>query len=81
MVVDSQAAIKWIQNEATSSRQKHVDVKLTFLRYNYNKKIVRSTFIKSAQMKADMLMKWMPAPSSERYEIKWDSSKPGSTEQ
>ncbi|KAJ0394051.1 hypothetical protein ATCC90586_009235 [Pythium insidiosum] len=59
-LVGAQATIKQIQNEATSSRQKHVDVKLKFLRDYYSKKIVRPTFIESAQMKADMLTKWMP---------------------
>ncbi|KAJ0395767.1 hypothetical protein P43SY_005684 [Pythium insidiosum] len=62
MHMDNQAAIKQVENEATSSQQKHVDVKVKFLRDYCSKKIVRPQFVQSKDMKADVLTKWMPGP-------------------
>uniref|UniRef100_A0AAV1VL30 Polyprotein n=1 Tax=Peronospora matthiolae TaxID=2874970 RepID=A0AAV1VL30_9STRA len=62
MMVDNQAAIKQIYNEATSSAQKHVDVKMKFIRDTSSKSIVKPGYIATIEMIADLLTKSVPAP-------------------
>uniref|UniRef100_A0AAV1UHE8 Polyprotein n=1 Tax=Peronospora matthiolae TaxID=2874970 RepID=A0AAV1UHE8_9STRA len=62
MMVDNQAAIKQIDNDATSSAQKHVDVKLKFVRDESFKVIVKPEYIATNEMIADRLTKSVPAP-------------------
>ena len=62
MMVDNQAAINRIDNEATSSAQKHVDVKMKFVRITSFKGIVKPEYIATNEMIADLLTKSVPAP-------------------
>ena len=55
MMVDNQAAIKKIENEATSSAQKHVDVKMKFVRDTSSKGIVKPENVATKEMIVDLL--------------------------
>ena len=60
--IDNQAAIKQIENEATSSSMKHVDVKMKFVRDTSAQGAVKSTYVETKEMLADILTKSMPNP-------------------
>ena len=60
--IDNQAAVKQIENEASSASTKHVDVKLKFLRDHAKKKTVKPVYEGSKTMVADLLTKVLPAP-------------------
>ncbi|GMF15396.1 unnamed protein product [Phytophthora fragariaefolia] len=62
LFMDGQAAIKQIENETSSGRSKHVDIRLKFLRDYTAKKIVGPTYIGTEDMIADLLTKPLPAP-------------------
>jgi hypothetical protein len=62
MKMDNQAAIKQVQNEATSSAAKHVDVKLKFIRDESDKGVVKPEYVETAKMLADVFTKSLPAP-------------------
>ena len=59
MYVDNQAAIRQIQNDASSSATKHVDVRLKFVKGWNAKGVIKPTYIKSIDMIADLLTKQM----------------------
>ncbi len=62
MYMDNQAAIKQVENEASSSQAKHVDVRLKFVRDYSAKNIVKPVYIETKKMLADILTKALPAP-------------------
>ncbi|GMF43844.1 unnamed protein product [Phytophthora fragariaefolia] len=62
LYMDNQAAIKQVQNEARSSRAKHVDVCLKFLQGYSAKKIIEPTYVETGEMIADLFTKALPAP-------------------
>ena len=65
MWMDSQAAIKQIESEKSTSSAKHVGIKFKFI-CNYAKDgIVAPRFVKSQDMMADILTKSLPAPRME----------------
>ena len=62
MLIDNQAAIKQIANEATSSSQKHVDVKINLIRDTSEKGMVKPEYMCTKEMLADVITKILPAP-------------------
>ncbi|KAE8877445.1 hypothetical protein PF005_g6501 [Phytophthora fragariae] len=62
LYMDNQAAIKQVQNEASSSRAKHVDVRLKFLQDYAAKEIIEPTYVETGEMIADLFTKALPAP-------------------
>lgn len=58
MNMGNQAAIKQVENEASSSEQKQVDIKLKFLKDDSKKNIVKPVYVSTKIMKA----KSLPAP-------------------
>ncbi|UIZ22202.1 hypothetical protein KXD40_004976 [Peronospora effusa] len=51
------AAIKQVENEASSSPAKHVDVRLKFIIDYYKKGAIKPTYVNTHDMLADMLTK------------------------
>jgi hypothetical protein len=62
MYMDNQAAIKQIENEASSSLAKHVDIRLKFAKDLHQKRIVQPEYVDTTLMLADVLTKALPAP-------------------
>ena len=60
--MDNQVAIKQMGNEATSSAQKNVDVKVKFVRDKVERGIVNPTYVATDDMLADVLTKSLAAP-------------------
>jgi hypothetical protein len=57
MYMDNQAAIKQITNEGSSSKSKHIDVKLKFLKDYAQKSVLAPEYVSTNLMKADLLTK------------------------
>jgi hypothetical protein len=62
LYIDIQAAIKQINNEASSGRAKHVDIRHKFLRDYAAKRIVSPHYVETNEMLADLLTKALPSP-------------------
>nr|CCA27535.1 putative pol protein [Albugo laibachii Nc14] len=62
MNLDNQAAIKQVENEASSSKAKHEDVRLKFIGDYYRKVAIQPTYVTTHDMLADILTKPIPAP-------------------
>jgi hypothetical protein len=62
MNMDSQAAIKQVENEVTSSAAKHIDVRLKFIRDYAQKKLLQPVYVATQYMRADVLTKALTAP-------------------
>nr|CCA27596.1 AlNc14C580G12211 [Albugo laibachii Nc14] len=57
MELDNQAAIRQLGNEESSTRAKHIDIKLKFIKNYAKKKIVKPTYVPTKAMVADLLTK------------------------
>ena len=60
--VDNQAAIKQIENEASSATAKHVDTKLKFIKDESRRGVIKAEFVGTKENVADLLTKAMAAP-------------------
>ena len=57
MEMDNQAAIRQLENEESSTRAKHIDIKIKFIKDYAKKGIVKPTYIPTKAMVADLLTK------------------------
>ncbi|GAB9471215.1 unnamed protein product, partial [Globisporangium polare] len=62
MGVDNQAAIKQIEGEASSTKAKHIDVRVKFLCDYAKRGVVKPYYVRSELMLADLLTKALAAP-------------------
>ena len=62
MKTDSQATIKRVENEASSSQAKHGDLRLKFIGDYYKKGAIKPTYVNTHDMLADILTKPLLAP-------------------
>lgn len=60
--IDNQAAIKQVENEASNSSSKHVDVKHKFVTGASKDGIIKAVYVGSNKNVADLLTKALPAP-------------------
>ncbi|GAB9476013.1 unnamed protein product, partial [Globisporangium polare] len=60
--VDNQAAIKQIEGEASSTKAKHIDVRVKFLCDYAKRGVVKPHYVRSELMLADLLTKALAAP-------------------
>ncbi len=67
--VGNQAAIATIMSEVSSSKTKHVDIKLKYIKELNRLKLVLPCYVTTTNMKADLLTKIMHAPTFVRQ--KW----------
>ncbi|KAE9052590.1 Retrovirus-related Pol polyprotein from transposon TNT 1-94 [Phytophthora rubi] len=57
LYVDNQSAIKNMENDVTTSRMKHINIKFHFIRDAIRKKEVKVTYCPTTEMKADIFTK------------------------
>ena len=62
MGMDNQAVIRQLDNEESSVRSKHIDIKLKFIKDYAKKGIVKPTYVSTEMMAADMITKAFSAP-------------------
>ncbi|KAE8996641.1 hypothetical protein PF005_g26984 [Phytophthora fragariae] len=62
MHMDNQAAVKQVQNETSSGKAKHIDVKYKFTKDLAAKGIIAPTYVPTGEMAADLLTKSFAAP-------------------
>ena len=62
MGMDNQAVIRQLENEESSARSKHIDIKLKFIKDYAKKGIVKPTYVSTEMMAADMITKAFSAP-------------------
>nr|CCA16773.1 PREDICTED: similar to retrotransposon protein putati [Albugo laibachii Nc14] len=55
--IDNQAAIHQMENEESSTRAKHIDIKLKFIKECAKRVIVKPCYVHSEEMAADLLTK------------------------
>ncbi|KAE9351299.1 hypothetical protein PF008_g5993 [Phytophthora fragariae] len=61
MKMDNQAVMKQLTNEVSSSKAKHIDIRIKFLRDYVEKGVVVPTYVGSKDMLADLLTKALPS--------------------
>ncbi|KAE8895574.1 hypothetical protein PF005_g193 [Phytophthora fragariae] len=61
MKMDNQAAMKQLTNEVSSSKAKHIDIRIKFLRDYVEKCVVVPTYVGSKDMLADLHTKALPS--------------------
>jgi hypothetical protein len=66
LLMDNQAAITSVMNEASSSKTKHVDIRHKYIKDYYQKGYLLPAYVPTANMKADILTKSMPGSTFER---------------
>jgi hypothetical protein len=66
MWMDNQAAIKQVENEESSVKSKHIDVKLKFLKDYAQKSVVVPKYVATGDMIADLLTKELPSPTMKK---------------
>ena len=57
MEMDNQAAISQLENEESSTRAKHINIKIKFIKDYAKKGIVKPTYVSTKAMAADLLTK------------------------
>ncbi len=75
MWMDNQVTIKQVENEKSSIKSKHIDVKLKFLKDYARKSVVVPKYVATGDMIADLLE--LPSPTmkklNEMYGLKFRS--------
>ncbi|CAI5709717.1 unnamed protein product [Peronospora destructor] len=66
MEMDNQAATRQMENEESSARAKHIDIKLKFVKVYAKKGIVKPSFVPTDEMAADLLTKAFSAVRLQR---------------
>ncbi|CAI5720386.1 unnamed protein product [Peronospora destructor] len=62
MEMDNQAAIRQMENEESSARAKHIDIKLNFMKDYAKNGIIKPIYVSTEMMAADLLTKAFSAP-------------------
>ena len=62
MGMDNQAAIKQLDSEKSTSSAKHVDIRFKFICHYAQVKTVKTSYVKSGEIIADLWTKALPAP-------------------
>ena len=57
MEIDNQGAIRQMETEESSTRAKHIDIKLKFIKDCAKRGIVKPCYVRTEEMAADLLSK------------------------
>ena len=64
--MDNQAAISQVESEASSYKSKHVDIKYKFIKDYYRKGSIKTSYLPTQEMRADLLTKSLASPTFRR---------------